>query len=87
MRKPSSHPGFDESVNHGKQHPGFEKSLARENGAIHIKPSHRGELHRDLDVPEGQPIPEGKLKAAEHSANPAIRKRAQFADNAEKFQH
>jgi hypothetical protein len=55
--------------------------------SIQIKPSHKGLLHKDLGVPEGQPIPEGKLEAAEASPNPKVRKRAVFAENAKKFNH
>jgi hypothetical protein len=65
------------------KHPGFEKVLDRENRAagVHIKPTHKGLLHEDLGIPEGQPIPMSRIKKAEHSADPAERKRAQFADN------
>lgn len=48
---------------------------------VRIKPSHKGLLHRDLGIPEGQTIPMDRIKAAEHSPDPAVRKRAQFADN------
>lgn len=50
--------------------------------AIHIKPSHRGLLHKDLGVPQGQPIPESKLASAKSSDDPDVRKRATFAENA-----
>lgn len=46
-----------------------------------IKPSHKGLLHKDLHVPMDKKIPMSKIKSAEHSENPKIRKRAQFADN------
>jgi len=55
--------------------------------AIEIKKSHEGLLHKRLHVPEGQPIPEAKIKRAEHSNDPSLRKEAQFADNAKKFHH
>lgn len=55
---------------------------------IRIKPSHKGLLHKKLGVPQGQKIPQSKIKAAEHSASPALRKEADFADTAEhKFTH
>jgi hypothetical protein len=54
---------------------------------IHIKKSHEGLLHKDLDVPAGQPIPAAKLEKALHSSDPAERKRAQFAENASHFHH
>lgn len=55
--------------------------------AIKIKPSHKGLLHEDLGIPANKPIPLSRLKAAENSKDPKVRKRAQFADNARKFKH
>ena len=46
-----------------------------------IKPSHKGLLHRDLGIPEGESISREKLEAAKHSSDPAVRKRANFALN------
>lgn len=60
---------------------------ARGGSGIHIKPSHKGMLHRDLGVKQGKPIPEAKLKKAEHSSNPAVKKRAVFAENAKHWKH
>jgi len=54
---------------------------------IHLNQAHKGRLHRDLGVPAGQPIPAGKLAAAKHSADPAVRKRATFAENAKHWHH
>lgn len=53
--------------------------------AISIKPSHKGLLHKNLGVPEGEKIPAGKLAAAKKSRDPAVRKRATFAANAKKW--
>jgi len=39
-----------------------------------------GSLHRELKVPEGKKIPETKLKKAEHSKSPLLRKRANLAE-------
>lgn len=50
-----------------------------------IPPSHRGRLHRDLHIPEGQKIPEKKILKAEHSDNPAIAKRAHLAETLKKL--
>lgn len=44
-----------------------------------ISPSHKGLLHKDLGIPEGQPIPASAVMQAMHSKNPAERKRANFA--------
>lgn len=52
---------------------------------IHIK--RPGQLHRDLGVPKDKPIPASKLAAAKRSTNPAVRKRANFAFNAKKWNH
>ena len=41
---------------------------------------HPGALHRDLGIPLDQPIPEDRLKAAEHSPNPKVRRRAISAE-------
>lgn len=49
---------------------------------IHIKPSHKGKLHSDLRVPQGQKIPASALERANKSMSPAVRKRAVFAENA-----
>jgi hypothetical protein len=39
----------------------------------------KGLLHEHLGVPEGEKIPEEKLRAALHSGNPTIRKEAVLA--------
>lgn len=54
---------------------------------IKIKASERGSLHRALGVPAGKKIPLAKIKKAENSKNPSLRKKAQFADNARHFKH
>jgi hypothetical protein len=41
---------------------------------------HKGALHKELGVPEGKKIPESKLKKAEHSKNPTLKKRAVLAE-------
>ena len=52
-----------------------------------IKASRKGLLHKETGTPKGKKIPEKKIKKAEKSKNPAVRKRAQFADNAKKWNH
>jgi hypothetical protein len=52
-----------------------------------INPAHKGRLHAALHVPEGEPIPAGKLAEAEHSKNPHMRQMANFAENAKGFAH
>lgn len=44
-----------------------------------------GALHKELHVPEGKKIPESKLKKAEHSKNPTLRKRAVLAETLKKL--
>ena len=46
-----------------------------------IKKSHKGLLHKDTGTPLGEKIPRAKLEAARNSPNPAVRKRAVFAEN------
>jgi hypothetical protein len=47
----------------------------------HIKPSHKGMLHRALGIPEGEPIPHDRLMEAKNSNDPHIRRMANFAIN------
>ena len=61
--------------------------VRKKGGGIHIKKSHRGLLHKDLHVAQGEPIPAGKLAKAEHSSNTKVRKRAVFAENAKHWHH
>lgn len=55
--------------------------------AIEIKKSHEGLLHLDTHTPKGEKIPESKIEKALHSPDPAVRKRANFAENAKHFHH
>lgn len=55
--------------------------------SIKIKPSHKGLLHKSLGVAASKPIPAGKLAAAKDSPDPAVRKRATFAENAKHWKH
>lgn len=54
---------------------------------IHIKKENKGKFHEVTHTPKGQKIPEAKIKAEEKSPDKAVRKEAQFADNAKKFDH
>jgi len=47
----------------------------------------KGGLHRALGVAEGKKIPASKVAAAANSSNPNLRKKAQFAKNAAKWNH
>lgn len=44
-----------------------------------------GALRKELHVAEGKKIPEKKLKKAEHSKNPAEKKRAILAETLKSF--
>lgn len=66
-----------------KMHAGKRKR----GGGIHIKKSHQGLLHKNLGVAKGQKIPAKKLSKALHSSNPAVKKRAVFAENAKHWHH
>jgi hypothetical protein len=46
---------------------------------------HPGALHKELGVKEGEKIPEKKLKKAEHSKNPKLKKRAELAKTLKKM--
>jgi len=50
-------------------------------GSFDVK---KGALHEDLGIPLGTPISDERLKSAEHSNNPKIRRRA---ISAEGFRH
>lgn len=54
---------------------------------IHIKASHKGLLRKDTGTAGGKKIPETKIKKAEKSKDPAVRKRAVFAENAKHWNH
>lgn len=54
---------------------------------IRIKKSHRGLLHKDMGIPQDQPIPGARLAAAMKTASPAEKKRLVFAENAKKWNH
>lgn len=61
------------------------KVLRFHKGESIIKPSHKGLLHDDTHTPAGEKIPQSKIKKAAHSEDPAVRKRAVFAENAAKW--
>lgn len=46
---------------------------------------HKGALHKELHVKEGEKIPASKLKKAEHSKNPTLKKRAVLAETLKKM--
>lgn len=50
-----------------------------------FKPTHRGLLHEQLHVPEGQPIPQSKLDKASHSSDPTTRRRVALAETGKRI--
>lgn len=48
---------------------------------------HKGKLHRELGVPEGEKIPAKKLQAAEHSKDPEVKRDAIRAKTMEGWDH
>ena len=54
---------------------------------IHIKPSHKGLLHKNLGVKKGKKLTMEQLMRAKHSSSGAERKRATFAINARSWHH
>jgi len=53
-------------------------------GSFNVK---KGALHEDLGIPLGEKIPEERLKAAEHSSSPTIRRRAISAEGFKHMHH
>ena len=51
---------------------------------MHMK---KGALHKEMHVPMGKKIPMSKLKKAEHSKNPKLRKRAHLAETLKHMHH
>lgn len=45
-----------------------------------LGPKSKGKLHEHLGVPEGKKIPKSKIKKAEHSKSPTLRKEANLAE-------
>lgn len=56
-------------------------AIQNEMKPIHIKPSNKGLLRKELGAKKGEKIPAAKLAQAAHSKNPALKKRAIFAEN------
>jgi hypothetical protein len=48
---------------------------------------HKGKLHRELGIPEGEKIPQKRLKKAEHSKDGEIRRDAIRANTMEHWHH
>jgi hypothetical protein len=53
--------------------------------AIKIKPSKVGTLRKATKTPKGKNIPMSTLQAKKNSSDPAMRKKANFAINARKW--
>jgi hypothetical protein len=70
------------------------KHLTDQNGSqhtpgysgIHIKPSHKGLLHKKLGIAQGKPIPASDL-AVKPGDSPATVKEKTFARTAKKWNH
>jgi hypothetical protein len=48
---------------------------------------HKGKLHRELGIPEGEKIPASRLESAEHSSNHEVRNDAIRAKTMEGWNH
>ena len=59
----------------------------KKSNPIHIKKKNEGALHKQLDVKQGEPIPEVKLLRAMKMGTPLEKKRAVFANNAKGWNH
>jgi len=58
-----------------------------EHGAGWNPGGHKGKLHREMGVPEGEKIPKDRLRAATHSSNPEIKRDAIRAETMAKWKH
>lgn len=56
--------------------------MSKESAPIKLNPEHKGELHADLGISAGKPIPLADLFKSKRSKSPAVRRRATFAMNA-----
>jgi hypothetical protein len=54
---------------------------------IHLNPKHKGALHKELGVNLDKPIPEKKILGAMKFGTPLEKERANFANNAKKWNH
>ena len=63
---------------------GIKEKTSGKSG-IKIKKSHKGLLHRDLNVKQGKKLTAKEIEKAEKSKSRAVRKRAVFAANARKW--
>jgi len=50
-----------------------------------LPPSSKGKLHKALGVKQGEKISASKLKKAEHSKSPSLRKKAALAETLKSF--
>ena len=48
---------------------------------------HKGKLHREMGIPEGEKIPAARLESATHSSNPEIRRDAIRAKTMKSWKH
>jgi hypothetical protein len=64
----------------------FQDAAFADGGGIHIKPSHKGLMHRDLGKAPDAPITSSDI-AKEKAKGGAAKKRAVFAENAKKWHH
>lgn len=63
---------------------GTKKVDLGKKGSFDVK---KGALHRMLDIPTDQKIPESRLKSAENSDDPLLRKRAISAEGFKAMKH
>lgn len=84
---------FGGEENYYKQFPNEEEYKKKtndydnyKNGGIHIKPSHKGLLHKKLGIPEGEKIPSSRLTIKPGDSSSTIKQKT-FARNAKNFKH
>lgn len=58
---------------------------ASKKNPIKIKPSKKGTFRKATGTKDGEKIPQSEINAKKKSSDPAMRKKAVFADNAKRF--
>lgn len=55
--------------------------MAAKSKAFHLNPNHKGLLHQELHIPEGQPVPMSKIREKLPNASGKFKKRLVFAES------
>jgi hypothetical protein len=61
--------------------------VTKKKKTIHLNPEHKGLLHKEMGIKQGEKISTEKLEKAKKNASPKEKQRIQFAENAKHFNH